>query len=119
MLPSHRLDTADLILQGPPYKLALRVLTERFLKRRIQTGEHDSVQVSCCLSNFCAQLQLSCMLVDSTSLAGHGYWQNFEGMQLHNILKLVLLLLKRLHLQANCYARFLCRMHERRWTWHA
>ena len=33
-------------LQGPPYKFALRVLTEKYLKRRIQMGEHDSVQVS-------------------------------------------------------------------------
>lgn len=33
-------------LQGPPYKFALRVLSEKYLKRRIQMGEHDSVQVS-------------------------------------------------------------------------
>ena len=32
-----------MMLQGPPYKLALRVLAERHLKRRIQTDEHDSV----------------------------------------------------------------------------
>jgi hypothetical protein len=33
-------------LQGPPFKFALRMLTEKYLKRRIQMGEHDSVQVS-------------------------------------------------------------------------
>lgn len=29
--------------KGPPYKSALKVLTERFLKRKIQSGSHDSV----------------------------------------------------------------------------
>lgn len=29
--------------QGPPYKPALRILAERYLRRTIQQGEHDSV----------------------------------------------------------------------------
>lgn len=30
-------------LQGPPYKPSLKVLAERFLKRPIQQGSHDSI----------------------------------------------------------------------------
>lgn len=33
----------QLQVQGPPYKLALRVLAEKYLRRRIQQGQHDSV----------------------------------------------------------------------------
>ena len=29
--------------QGPPFRSALKVLAQRFLKRRIQEGSHDSV----------------------------------------------------------------------------
>lgn len=34
-------------LQGPPCKPALRVLSERYLRRTIQQGEHDSVVDAC------------------------------------------------------------------------
>ena len=30
-------------MQGPPYKPSLKVLAERFLKRPIQQGSHDSI----------------------------------------------------------------------------
>ena len=30
-------------VQGPPYKPSLKVLAERFLKRPIQQGSHDSI----------------------------------------------------------------------------
>lgn len=36
-----------LMLQGPPCKPALRVLSERYLRRAIQQGEHDSVVDAC------------------------------------------------------------------------
>lgn len=29
-------------MQGPPFRSALRVITEKFLKRQIQAGAHDS-----------------------------------------------------------------------------
>ena len=29
-------------MQGPPFRSALRVITEKFLKRLIQAGAHDS-----------------------------------------------------------------------------
>ncbi len=34
--------TSRRITQGPPYRSALRVITEKFLKRHIQGGTHDS-----------------------------------------------------------------------------
>lgn len=30
-------------MQGPPFRSALRKLTEKFLKRQIQNGSHDSI----------------------------------------------------------------------------
>ena len=33
----------NLVAQGPPFKPALRILAERYLRRSIQQGEHDSV----------------------------------------------------------------------------
>jgi RNA exonuclease 1 len=30
-------------MQGPPYRSSLRRLTEKFLKRQIQNGSHDSI----------------------------------------------------------------------------
>lgn len=36
-----------ILLQGPPCKPALRVLSERYLRRIIQQGEHDSVVDAC------------------------------------------------------------------------
>ena len=31
------------VLQGPPYRSSLKRLTEKFLKRQIQNGSHDSI----------------------------------------------------------------------------
>ena len=55
-------------VQGPPLKLALRVLTERFLKRRIQQGQHDSV------IDARAALQLVCSLADMDTPAMVALW---------------------------------------------
>ena len=32
-----------MLLQGPPARCALRILAQRYLRRRIQAGSHDSV----------------------------------------------------------------------------
>lgn len=44
MVHAHVLDTAVMYPhpRGPPYKPALKVLAQRYLKRTIQDGEHDS-----------------------------------------------------------------------------
>lgn len=45
VLHSRLLDTCFLFphLKGPPARSALKVLAQRFLKRKIQEGSHDSV----------------------------------------------------------------------------
>lgn len=37
------IETAVMGMQGPPYRSALRKLTEKYLKRQIQNGSHDSI----------------------------------------------------------------------------
>lgn len=40
---SRIIETSLIVMQGPPYRSALRKLTEKFLKRQIQNGSHDSI----------------------------------------------------------------------------
>ncbi|KAK9820565.1 hypothetical protein WJX72_011714 [[Myrmecia] bisecta] len=45
IIHANILDTAVLFPhpRGPPYRSALRIITEKFLKRQIQNGSHDSI----------------------------------------------------------------------------
>ena len=52
---------ASRTVQGPPFRPKLKLLTERFLKRSIQSGEHDSIEDACAAMEL-VQLKLRSLL---------------------------------------------------------